>query len=282
MLPKISLGFSFCPNDTYIFHALASGIVAFPSSELEVVMADVEELNEMAEHGKLDVTKVSIAAVSGLLDEYVLLPSGGALGRGVGPVLVTSGIENISGLDGATVALPGEKTTANLLFSMYCKEQGIRPKSRQMVYDEVMPAIESGEVDAGVLIHEGRFTFAAHGLSRLLDLGQWWEDFTNMPIPLGGILVRRSLGEDVVRAIAVAVRKSLQHAIDNPELSKDYIKKHAQEMDDQVIAKHINTFVTDASLDMGAEGEGAVVALIEEACRVQGRPMTDKPVFIRP
>lgn len=278
MVQTLTIGISPCPNDTFIFHALLHGLVETPFS-FELTMADVEELNAMAAGRGPDVCKVSVAAAAGLLDDYVLLPSGGAMGYGVGPVLVGPEGSSVERLDGRRVAIPGRMTTANLLFGLCCRENGIHPERVDMVYDEVMPAVSSGDVAAGVVIHEGRFTFAEHGLIRLLDLGAWWEESRGLPIPLGAIAVRRSLGETVIGALDSAIRESILLARRDPEASRQWIRSHAQEMDPAVIARHIETFVTDHSLDMGLEGERAVLALLREAARENDQELSAKSPF---
>lgn len=264
MQSTLTLGYSPCPNDTFIFHGLASGRVAWTGG-LDITLADVEELNSLAGKGALDVVKVSVAAAAGILDDYVLLRAGGAMGYGVGPILVAMEQGKLAALNGTTVAIPGRMTTANLLFGLCCKEAGIQVELKEMVFDEVMPAVASGAVGAGVVIHEGRFTFREHGMSRLLDLGTWWEEQTGLPIPLGAIAIRRSLGEDVARRMNEAIRQSLLDARSNPEAPRAYIKQYAQEMNDTVIREHIATFVTDYSLDVGDAGVRAVERLLAEA-----------------
>jgi len=264
MSGKLTLGYSPCPNDTFIFHGLASGLVPWPGG-LDIRLADVEELNGLAAAGALDVVKVSVAAAAGVLDKYVLLRAGGAMGYGVGPILVASEAGELKDLDGKRVAIPGSKTTANLLFGLCCKQAGITVELVEMIFDEVMPAVEVGEVAAGVVIHEGRFTFQARGLSRVMDLGAWWESYCGLPIPLGAIAIRRSLGPEVARAMNDAIRRSLLVSRENPDGAWEYIKGHAQEMDDDVIRTHIETFVTDYSLDIGESGERAVARLLGEA-----------------
>ncbi len=280
MTDTLYLAHSPCPNDTFIFHALNSGLVASPCRTLDVRLADIEELNTLAAQAKADVVKVSVAAVAGLLEEYIVLTAGGALGRGVGPVLVSDADFGIENLDGQPVAIPGFHTTANLLFGIFCRQQGITPHLTELVYDQVMPGISDGLVRAGVVIHEGRFTFAEHGLRQLLDLGQWWEEYTGMPLPLGCIMIRRSLGMGMARSMDKAIRASLEYAWANPVVSRAYIREHAQEMQDEVIDQHIRTFVTDYSMDVGAEGEGAIMALLEEVCRISGKTIPDLPVFV--
>jgi len=264
MSKKLKLGYSPCPNDTFIFHGLATGLVDWPGG-LDITLADVEELNSRAGSGYLDVVKVSVAAAAGILDEYVLLRAGGAMGYGVGPIVVAGQERTLESLDGETVAIPGRKTTANLLFGLCCREAGIAVTLKEMIFDEVMPAVTAGEVAAGVVIHEGRFTYQDHGMTKLLDLGAWWEKHSGLPIPLGAIAIKRSLGMETARRMNEAIRQSLLGSRTNPEGARDYIKSHAQEMDDGVIREHINTFVTDYSLDVGDAGVEAVERLLREA-----------------
>ena len=275
----LTLGFSPCPNDTFIFHALAEGLIPWPGG-LEVTMADVEELNGLASAGTLDVVKVSVAAAADLLDEYVLLRAGGAMGYGAGPILVSRRPCALADLDGATVAIPGARTTANLLFGLCCRERGISVARRELVFDRIMGSVLSGEVDAGVIIHEGRFVYEAMGLCKVLDLGLWWEETYGLPIPLGAIAVRRSLGPDIARRINAAIRASLEHARECPADSAAYVREHAQEMDEEVVRRHIETFVTGYSLDVGREGEAAVTRLLDEARRMSGSPVSGRAPFI--
>jgi 1,4-dihydroxy-6-naphthoate synthase len=270
---KLTLGYSPCPNDTFIFHALTKGLVPWAGG-VDVTLADVEELNGLAASGSLDVVKVSTAAAAGILDEYVLLRAGGAMGYGAGPVLVAGEGRTLESLDGGRVAIPGERTTANLIFGLCCREAGISVRRIPMVFDEVMPAVEAGLVDAGVVIHEGRFTFGEHGLIRVLDLGAWWEAHTGLPIPLGAIAIKRSLGEDTARRMNEAIRQSLLFARNEPEAGRDYIRENAQELSEEVVRTHIETFVTDYSLDAGEAGVQAVSRLLAEA------GCTRKDIFI--
>ncbi|WFS63705.1 1,4-dihydroxy-6-naphthoate synthase [Pseudodesulfovibrio thermohalotolerans] len=264
MQETLTLGYSPCPNDTFIFHALTTGLVPWPGG-LDVTLADVEELNGLAAQGALDVVKVSTAAAASILDDYVLLRAGGAMGYGAGPVLVAGRSRPFASLDGCKVAIPGERTTANLIFGLCCREVNISVTRLPMVFDEVMPAVEAGLADAGVVIHEGRFTFAGRGLYRVLDLGAWWEAHTGLPIPLGAIAIKRSLGEETARRMNEAIRQSLLYARRKPEAGRDYIRGHAQELSPSVIRTHIETFVTDYSLDVGEAGIQAVSRLLTEA-----------------
>lgn len=256
---KLSLGFSPCPNDTFIFHALVhgqhgQGCGSAPAFG-EAALADVETLNEWALAGRLDVTKLSFHALGHVLNQYVLLMAGSALGRGCGPLLVAR--ENFvpAALPRLTIAIPGQYTTAALLLRMYSSAP---LTTRVMRFDQIMPAIVAGEVDAGVIIHESRFTFQAHGLLLLQDLGAWWEQETGFPIPLGGIAARRSLGKENIQAIDRCIRASVSSAFASPEAGMPYIRRHAQELDDKVIRDHIGLYVNPFSLDLGEEGVGAV------------------------
>lgn len=269
----MQLGYSFCPNDTFIFYALAHAKVAtpFPISE---VLEDVETLNVWALEGKLPLTKISYAAYGRLRDKYVALRSGGALGRGVGPLLVAK--HPVDNLVDKRIAIPGRNTTAFMLLSLYW--QGFIPI--EMRYDQIMPAVERGEVDAGLIIHESRFTFHLHGLQKLLDLGEWWESVTGLPLPLGAILARRDLGEDTIRTLDKAVRQSLEYAYAHPEETVAYIKQHAQELEDEVVWAHIHTYVNDFSLDVGEEGEKAVQELFARGEAAGLLPKLGFPAFV--
>ena len=277
----LKLGFSPCPNDTFIFHALASGAINIEPYKLNITLADVEELNSLARTGQMDICKVSAHAAAHIMNDYILLRAGGAMGRGVGPLLLTREPCTIEALNGKRVAIPGTHTTANLLFSLMCREAGIHVETVEMVFDEIMPAIASGKVEAGVVIHEGRFTFEGLGLAKLADLGKWWEDYSGLPIPLGSIAIKRSLGSEVASLINSAIRRSLTLSQVDPNQSWSYIKDHAQEMDENVIKEHISTFVTDYSMDVGKEGEEAVSRLLREAAQMDSIELPDGPFFIK-
>ncbi len=255
----LRLGFSPCPNDCFVFHALVHGAVA-PDLAWEVTMDDVEALNTRAADGALDVAKVSYHAYAYLAHRMVLLPAGGALGRGVGPLLVARDPQ--LDLAGATVATPGGRTTANLLFDLFAGAEARRTVLR---YDRILPAVARGEVDAGLIIHESRFTFREHGLHAVRDLGTWWEERTGMPIPLGGIAVRRDLPTPLRRRIARAVRASVEAAWTDPAASEAYQARHAQEMSEEVRRRHVATYVNEFTREVGAEGRAAVRRLYLEA-----------------
>lgn len=265
----MKLGYSFCPNDTFIFHALTHGLV--PGEQVEEVLADVETLNQWASQGRLELTKVSYHALFHVLDGYVALRSGGALGRGVGPLLVAKPGTNLR-----RVATPGEWTTAHLLLKL------ARPQQETLClrYDLIIPAILSGEIDGGVLIHESRFAYQDYGLEARLDLGEWWEQDSGLPLPLGAILARRDLGAQRLQELDAAVRISLEKAWQEPEQSKAYIRQHAHELSEEVVERHIRTYVNEFSRDVGAEGEAAVRELHRRAVAAGLTPDSDLSLFV--
>ncbi|HET6762461.1 MAG TPA: 1,4-dihydroxy-6-naphthoate synthase [Longimicrobiaceae bacterium] len=273
----LTLGYSPCPNDTFIFDALVHGRIPTEGMRFTERLEDVETLNRLAREAVLDVTKISYGALPYLLRDYVLLRSGGALGRGCGPLLVARGEMAAADLPGKRIAIPGRLTTANLLLRLFAPA-GVVLEER--VYSDIMPAVERGEVDAGLIIHESRFTYPQHGLVKLVDLGEWWERTTGLPIPLGGILARRALGEDRLRALEDAVRRSVQHAFAHPADSREYVRAHAQEMDDAVTQQHIDLYVNDFSVDLGKDGEAAVAELFRRGRAAGAIPEGDDALFI--
>lgn len=272
---QVTIGYSPCPNDTYIMAALAGNSIDTPFI-FEPVLADVETLNQWALEERLDVTKLSFTALGRVRNAYGLLYAGSALGRGCGPLVVARPGKSLSDLDGAVIAAPGELTTACLLLSLYL---GQRPRFRQMVFSDIMPAVANGEADFGLIIHEGRFTFGNYGLEALLDLGAWWEKETGAPIPLGGIAVRRDLGSELAREIDRAIHASLMAATTRPEEAMDYILSHAQEMDRTVVMQHIGLYVNSFSMDLGQEGEEAVRTLFERAESAKLIPPSPLPLM---
>jgi 1,4-dihydroxy-6-naphthoate synthase len=258
----LSLGYSPCPNDTFIFHALVSGLVTAPGLAFAERLEDVETLNRLAAEAVLDVSKVSYGAIPHLVGDYVLLRSGGALGRGCGPLVVARAGFDAASLAGARIAIPGRSTTANLLLRLFAP--AARP-GVEMVYSEIMPAVARGEVDAGLIIHESRFTYPDHGLVKVVDLGEWWEGTTGLPIPLGGILARRDLGAETIRAVDDAIRRSVEHAFAHPADWREYVRSHAQEMDEAVQRQHIDLYVNRFTVDVGDEGERAIHELFARA-----------------
>jgi len=264
-LKKLSIGYSTCPNDTFIFAGLAAHEEGL-SPAFEPVLADVETLNRWALKGRLDVSKLSFFAFGKVREQYALLPSGGALGRGCGPILVTRGENGLKRLRDGTrkcrIAAPGNLTTARLLLTLYL---GYEPQFQQMVFSEIMPAVRDGEADFGLVIHEGRFTLNEYGLQSALDLGQWWEAETGLPIPLGGIAIRRDLGRHTAKAVDTRIRQSLSLAESGSSAVNEYVRIHAQEMAPRVIRQHIDLYVNRFSRDLGEEGQDAVKVLLDRA-----------------
>jgi 1,4-dihydroxy-6-naphthoate synthase len=252
------IAYSPCPNDTFVFHAWAHGLIA-DAPPVEVTFADIDVTNIAAERGEFDVVKVSYAALPWLLDRYALLPSGGALGRGCGPLVLTRG--GFGSLDGCTVAVPSERSTAYLLFRLWASGQ--RPARIDVVpFTSIMPAVRDGGYDAGLVIHEARFTYPSYGLESLVDLGEWWEADTGLPIPLGAILARRSLDS---AALGRAARASVEYAWAHPEASSAYVAEHADEMSPDVQQRHIALYVNEFTRDLGDEGYAAAEALLTRA-----------------
>jgi 1,4-dihydroxy-6-naphthoate synthase len=258
----LTLAHSPCPNDTFIFHALSHGLVP-GAPPVEVTYADVDVTNSTAQDGRYDLVKVSYAALPWLLDRYTLLPCGGALGRGCGPLVLTAGGAPVAG---GTVAVPGERTTAYLLFRLWA---AANPPARVEVvpFNEIMPGVAAGRYDAGLVIHEARFTYQRYGLTCVQDLGAWWEEQTGAPIPLGAILANRSTVD--AEQAAGWIRASLRHAWAHPEDSRGYVLAHAQEMEPAVVDQHIGLYVNEFSEDLGAEGYRAVRLLLER-CAAEG------------
>ena len=255
---EISLGFSPCPNDTFIFDALIHQKIDH-HYRFELFIEDVETLNQMALDGKLDITKISTHAWFHVLDKYKLLTSGGALGRGCGPILLSKKSEIPSS---GKIALPGELTTAALLFKMAV---GVNYEFVYMPFDQIIPSILEGQVDAGVIIHESRFTFQKFDLINLIDLGEWWEKESGSLIPLGGIIISDRVTPDDQIAIQDLIKQSVVFAENNPGSSSSFIKTNAQEMEDGVIADHISLYVNKFSKDLGQEGKAAIRLLYEKA-----------------
>ncbi|GHC60055.1 1,4-dihydroxy-6-naphthoate synthase [Streptomyces flavofungini] len=263
---SLKIAYSPCPNDTFVFDAWAHGRVP-GAPELDVTFADIDITNGMAERGsaEFDVLKVSYAVLPYVLDEYALLPCGGALGRGCGPLVLTR--EAGADLVGKTVAVPSEKSTAYLLFRLWAADvlPGGVGEIVVLPFHQIMPAVRDGKVDAGLVIHEARFTYQDYGLHKLADMGEHWEAVTGLPIPLGAIIARRALGDDVLRELAAAARASVRMAWDDPEASRPYVREHAQEMDPAVADQHIGLYVNEFTADLGEDGYAAVRGLLTRA-----------------
>lgn len=278
---KLSIGFSPCPNDTFIFDALVNGKIDTGGIEFEPVLEDVQTLNQWAIQGRLDVTKISYGVLPNILSHYAMLNSGGAMGRGVGPLLITTAdnsqlsIEQLSQLP---VAIPGENTTAHLLLSHALPAF---QQKKFMLFHEIENALMAGEVASGVIIHENRFTYADKGLVLLNDLGKFWEESLNSPIPLGGIAMKRTFRLDIQRQVDQLIQSSLRQAEEAlPELSS-YVQLHAQEMDPSVQRMHIDLYVNEFSRNAGAEGKHAVSVLMDAYQRLRGNTPDAVPnIFI--
>src|SRR5579884_2107092 len=258
---ELTFGFSPCPNDTFAFHALVHGLVDAPF-RVRPVLLDIEELNRRAHGGELDLTKLSFGAIPAVGDRYRMLRSGAALGRGVGPLVVAREPRPLEQAAAGRIAVPGRQTTAFLLLRLAAPELGDVVELR---YDRILSAVVSGDVDAGLIIHESRFTYADHGLTKVADLGEWWEGETGLPVPLAGIFARSDLAPGVADAAEAAVRASVEYAFARPAASRDYVRSLAQEMSDEVCAAHIALYVNEHSVDFGDEGLAAIDRLLGRA-----------------
>lgn len=264
---NIKLGISPCPNDTFIFGPILLGYVPLPGMRVMPHIADVEELNGLAAACELDVVKISIHAYIDIWKHYVLLTSGGAIGQGCGPIIVAKRELSDDELRIANIAIPGRRTTAHLLLELFDLHKG---KKTEMVFREIMPAVQRGDVDAGVVIHEGRWTYQYFGLVCTRDLAMLWEEATGLPLPLGGIAIRRELGRDVAECLNYCIQKSILYARDHVDEIMPFILDHAQEMDRDIVQKHIESFANEFSLEAGSEGKRAIVTIIEKACKKFG------------
>lgn len=269
---KITLGFSPCPNDTFIFDAMVHGKIDTEGLSFDFIMTDVEELNRKAFDEELDVTKMSYFAYAYASANYQLLNAGSALGYKCGPLLISKNKYEIPEISGLSIAIPGKYTTANFLFSTAFPGAA---NKKELLFSEIEQAILQGKVDAGVIIHENRFTYEQKGLLKIIDLGEYWEEQTNMPIPLGGIVVRRRMNIELKQKIDRIVRRSIEFAYANPLSGYDFIRANAKEMDDEVRNKHIQLYVNRFSIDLGAEGKAAVNRMYETA--VQKRIISSLP-----
>jgi 1,4-dihydroxy-6-naphthoate synthase len=259
-----TLAYSPCPNDTYIFAGLANGLLA-DEPDVDVHLADIEELNNSAARGEFALTKVSYGAIPFLMDRYRILPSGGAVGRGCGPLLVAQPAQSpalFADFARKRIAIPGERTTAFMLLQLAL---GVRPKTVQMRFDRIVPAVANAEADAGLIIHESRFTYRDSGLIAIADLGEWWENMTLLPIPLGAILVRNDIDDETARTLNDAIRRSLAFARANEAAVMPYVREHAAEMSDEVMRAHIDLYVNEFTDDLGKIGREAVSALFARA-----------------
>ncbi|MBT5858646.1 MAG: 1,4-dihydroxy-6-naphthoate synthase [Flavobacteriales bacterium] len=255
---KLTLGFSPCPNDTFIFDALVHHKIDTEGLEFDVVFADVEQLNTWALIGKLDITKLSYHAFTFCDNDYLLLDSGSALGRNCGPLLIKRPETNLT--SESKIAIPGEYTTANMLLNIAFPEYQNKVET---LFSEIENDVINGSVDAGLIIHENRFTYQERGLEKVRDLGEFWEQVTGLPIPLGGIVVKRNLPLETQQKVERVLRKSVEYAFGNRESSSEFIKCHSQEMKQEVIDNHINLYVNEFSISLGKEGRKSVLKVFE-------------------
>jgi 1,4-dihydroxy-6-naphthoate synthase len=277
---KLTLGFSPCPNDTFIFDALVNHHIDTEGLEFDVRLEDVQTLNRWAMEGRMDLSKISYGVLPLVTDPYIVLQSGGALGKGVGPLLISKRpIADLSrDMANMTIAIPGEHTTAHMLFSLAFPQAG---RKQFVLFSDIEDMVLSGKVDAGVIIHENRFTYHAKGLTKLIDLGHYWEETTANPIPLGGIVAKRSLGPALIEKVDRLIQASVAWSFDRyPEIS-DYVRAHAQEMDESVMRQHIDLYVNDFSRKLGTQGELAVQKLLEVYESLSPGAVIHQPIFNR-
>jgi 1,4-dihydroxy-6-naphthoate synthase len=275
---KLSLGFSPCPNDTFIFDALVNKKIDSGEFEFETILADVETLNQWALEGKLDITKLSFPAFFRSLSNYTLLNAGSAVGNGVGPLIISDAKHILTDeeINQASVALPGVNTTANLLFSFAYPEVADK---RFMVFSAIEDALVNKEVDLGVIIHENRFTYQQKGLQKVKDLGEYWEQKMELPLPLGGIAITQSVKRSVALKVNELIRQSLEYAFSNYPVIPDYVKQHAQEMNEDVMRQHIDLYVNEYSLDLGEDGQQAVECMHQVYLELNNEESDDEDVL---
>ena len=279
---KLTLGFSPCPNDTFIFDALVNGKIDTEGLSFEVMLEDVQTLNRWALNEKLDISKISYGVLPLVFQKYIVLHAGGALGKGVGPLLITRKETLESGkqkFDPAqmSVAIPGEHTTAHLLFNTAFPTAR---KKHFMLFSAIEEAVLAGTVDAGVIIHENRFTYMNKGLEMLMDLGKFWEEQTSYPIPLGGVIMRRSFPPAVSGKVNRLIQGSVAYAFECYPSLPEYVKQHAQEMEEEVMRKHIDLYVNNFSLSLGEDGKAAVMKMIGVFNKPNAEKLNEKDVFI--
>lgn len=277
-MPLLKLAFSTCPNDTFMFDGLVNQRIDTGSLWFSLHLADIEELNESAESAIPDITKISIAAFAGISGKYELLLSGAAIGFGNGPLVVSKHKIYPDELNDVSIAIPGERTTANLLMSILYPEA---KKKQVFLFSDIEEVVLEHEADAGVLIHETRFTYEKKGLRKVCDLGQEWEQHTGLPVPLGGIAIRRSLGQQLKTEINHKLGESVRFAMQNPRVPLDFMKKYAQDMNEEVMYKHVDLYVNEFSVAVGDQGKRSVETLLEKGFEAGILPEAKKPVFLQ-
>jgi len=280
MAEKLSIGFSPCPNDTFIFDALVHHKIDTEGLDFNVYLGDVEDLNNKAFNGELDITKISYHAYGYLTAYYVLLNSGSALGKGCGPLLIQnseSRIQNPEDLSSLKIAIPGKYTTANLLLSIAYPEAKIK---KEILFSDIENAVINNEVDAGLIIHENRFTYQDKGLEKIIDLGEFWEKTTGNLIPLGGIIIKRNLPLATIEKVNRILKKSIEFAFKNPTEPLEYMKKNSQEMSEKVMMQHVELYVNKYSIDLGREGRNAITQMFNLAQEKEIIPNITESLFI--
>lgn len=274
---KLTLGYSPCPNDCFIFDAMVHGKIDTEGLEFEVVMEDVEALNQRAFKSELDITKLSFHAFLYVQENYILLKSGSALGFNCGPLLVQGLKFKVQSLDEARIAIPGKNTTANFLLSLAYPNA---KNKTEVLFSEIEQAVIDGKYDAGLIIHESRFTYEQKGLKKILDLGEYWESLIHAPIPLGGIVARRSFDNELLQKINRVIKRSVEYAYANTPDVMSYVKAHAQEMSEEVMKKHIGLYVNEFSIDLGMKGKEAVDILFKKALEQKLITKITEPIII--
>lgn len=274
----LSLGFSPCPNDTFIFDALVNQKIDTGDIDFNFHIADVAELNKMAFEGNLDITKLSYHALGYVLDKYELLHAGSALGNNCGPLLIAKEEIDLEKVSDLKIAIPGKFTTANFLLSLAFPNA---QNKEEMLFSEIENAVLKGRVDAGLIIHENRFTYQEKGLKKLIDLGEYWETQTKLPIPLGGIVIRRALPASVKTTINSLVRQSVERALNNPADTLSYVGQYAQEMNPDIMMQHIDLYVNKYSVDLGEVGRKAITHLFETAQNKNIIPSINQSIFVK-
>ncbi|MBK9391637.1 MAG: 1,4-dihydroxy-6-naphthoate synthase [Bacteroidetes bacterium] len=276
---KLTLGFSPCPNDTFIFDAMVHGRIDTEGIEFEYFLADVEELNQRAMASEVDITKISFHAYAYVASDYLILDSGSALGRGNGPLLISKHPLDVSDLPLKRIAIPGKYTTANLLFSIAWPDA---VNKTEYLFSDIENGLLREEVDAGLIIHETRFTFEKRGLIKIADMGEYWENLTGKPIPLGAIVIKRSVPEEMALKVNRILRRSLEYAMKDSTASYEFVSGHAREMDRAVMDSHIKLYVNEFTLNLGKEGKDAVRSLFSIASDKRVIPSVPGRIFLLP
>lgn len=274
---KLTLGFSPCPNDTFIFDAMVHGKIDTEGIEFDYFLADVEELNRRAFLSDVDVTKISFHAYAWLADKYLILDSGSALGRGNGPLLISKYPLDPSQLSSRKIAIPGKFTTANLLLTIAWPDA---LNKIEHLFSDIEDVLLNEEADAGLIIHETRFTYEKRGLLKIADMGEYWEKLTGLPIPLGTIIIKRSVPEEIAIKVNRILRRSLEFAINDSVASQDFVSENAREMDRDVMESHIKLYVNEYSLGLGAEGKYAIRSLFRISSEKKIIPGVPERIFL--